>query len=147
MLTQLKPGNKVYVLDQTEKLTLSTGQVVNVTPNITGNVDMEVKVNEQTYKFQQVPFNQSAVRNDLIIVSETEDQILSEVKKIKEDSDRILDNIPYYETRSKQCEDILRQHNPSYDKELKRDEEINELKDQMSAMQQTLANIEKLLNK
>lgn len=147
MLTQLKPGNKVYVLDQTEKLTLSTGQVVNVTPNITGNVDMEVKVNEQTYKFQQVPFNQSVVRNDLVIVSETEDQILSEVKKIKEDSDRILDNIPYYETRSKQCEDILRQHNPSYDKELKRDEEINELKDQMSAMQQTLANIEKLLNK
>lgn len=147
MLTQLKPGNKVYVLDQTEKLTLSTGQVVNVTPNIAGNVDMEVKVNEQTYKFQQVPFNQSVVRNDLVIVSETEDQILSEVKKIKEDSDRILDNIPYYETRSKQCEDILRQHNPSYDKELKRDEEINELKDQMSAMQQTLANIEKLLNK
>ena len=147
MLTQLKPGNKVYVLDQTEKLTLSTGQVVNVTPNITGNVDMEVKVNEQTYKFQQVPFNQSVVRNDLVIVSETEDQILSEVKKIKEDSDRILDNIPYYETRSKQCEEILRQHNPSYDKELKRDEEINELKDQMSAMQQTLANIEKLLNK
>lgn len=147
MLTQLKPGNKVYVLDQTEKLTLITGQVVNVTPNITGNVDMEVKVNEQTYKFQQVPFNQSVVRNDLVIVSETEDQILSEVKKIKEDSDRILDNIPYYETRSKQCEEILRQHNPSYDKELKRDEEINELKDQMSAMQQTLANIEKLLNK
>lgn len=147
MLTQLKPGNKVYVLDQTEKLTLSAGQVVNVTPNITGNVDMEVKVNEQTYKFQQVPFNQSVVKNDLVIVSETEDQILSEVKKIKEDSDRILDNIPYYETRSKQCEEILRQHNPSYDKELKRDEEINELKDQMSAMQQTLANIEKLLNK
>lgn len=147
MLTQLKPGNKIYVLEQTGDLTISTGQVVNVTPSYTGNVDMEVKVNDQTYMFQQVPFNQSVVQNDSIIVAETKDQILTEVKKIKTDSDKILDNISYYEKRSKQCEEILRQNNPSYDKELKRDEEINQLKDQMSAMQKTLANIEKLLNK
>jgi len=30
---------------------MSTGRIVNVTPNYTGNVDMEVKVNEQSYKF------------------------------------------------------------------------------------------------
>lgn len=147
MLTQLKPGNTIYVLEQQEDLKLSTGKVVNVMPSYTGNVDMEVKVNDQTYKFQQVPFNQSVVKNDFVIIGETKDQILNEVKKIKEDSDKILDNISYYKSRSKQCEEILRQNNPTYDKELKRDEEINQLKDQMSAMMGSLANIEKLLNK
>lgn len=147
MLTQLKPGNTVYVLEQSDNLSINTGRIVNVTPSYTGNVDMEVKVNDQTYKFQQVPFNQSVVKNDLIIVGETKDQILTEVKKIKEESDKVLNNISYYENRSKQCDDILRQNNPAYDKELKRDEEITQLKDQMSAMQQTLASIEKLLNK
>lgn len=147
MLTQLKPGNVVYVLDQTDKFNLGTGQIVNVTPNLTGGIDMEVKVNDQNYKFQQVPFNQSVVKNDFVIVSETRDQLLEEVKKLKEESDKVLSNVSYYEKRSKQCEEILRQNNPTYDKELKRDEEISQLKDQMSAMQQSLANIEKLLNK
>ena len=98
-------------------------------------------------KFQQVPLNKSVIENDLIVIGETEDQILTEVKKIKEESDKILDNIPYYEKRSKQSEEILRKHNPIYDKELKRDEEISSLKDQMAAMRESLANIEKLLNK
>lgn len=147
MLNQLKPGNIVYVLEQSDNLVMSTGRIVNVTPNYTGNVDMEVKVNEQSYKFQQIPFNQSVVKNNSIIVAENKDLILTEVKKIKEESEKILNNIPYYENRSKQCDEILRQNDTIYDKELKRDEEINQLKDQMSAMQETLANIEKLLNK
>lgn len=147
MLNQLKPGNIVYVLEQSDNLVMSTGRIVNVTPNYTGNVDMEVKVNEQSYKFQQIPFNQSVVKNNSIIVAENKDLILTEVKKIKEESEKILNDIPYYENRSKQCDEILRQNDTIYDKELKRDEEINQLKDQMSAMQETLANIEKLLNK
>lgn len=147
MLNQLKPGNIVYVLEQSDNLVMSTGRIVNVTPNYTGNVDMEVKVNEQSYKFQQIPFNQSVVKNNSIVVAENKDLILTEVKKIKEESEKILNDIPYYENRSKQCDEILRQNDTIYDKELKRDEEINQLKDQMSAMQETLANIEKLLNK
>lgn len=147
MLNQLKPGNIVYVLEQSDNLSMNTGRIVNVTPNYTGNVDMEVKVNDQTYKFQQIPFNQSVVKNNSVIVAENKDLILTEVKKIKEESEKILNDIPYYENRSKQCDEILRQNDTIYDKELKRDEEINQLKDQMSAMQQTLASIEKLLNK
>lgn len=147
MLNQLKPGNIVYVLEQSDNLSMNTGRIVNVTPNYTGNVDMEVKVNDQTYKFQQIPFNQSVVKNNSVIVAENKDLILTEVKKIKEESEKILNDIPYYENRSKQCDEILRQNDTIYDKELKRDEEINQLKDQMSAMQETLANIEKLLNK
>lgn len=147
MLNQLKPGNIVYVLEQSDNLVMSTGRIVNVTPNYTGNVDMEVKVNDQSYKFQQIPFNQSVVKNNSIVVAENKDLILTEVKKIKEESEKILNDIPYYENRSKQCDEILRQNDTIYDKELKRDEEINQLKDQMSAMQETLANIEKLLNK
>lgn len=147
MLNQLKPGNIVYVLEQSDNLSMNTGRIVNVTPNYTGNVDMEVKVNEQSYKFQQIPFNQSVVKNNSVIVAENKDLILTEVKKIKEESEKILNDIPYYENRSKQCDEILRQNDTIYDKELKRDEEINQLKDQMSAMQETLANIEKLLNK
>lgn len=147
MLNQLKPGNIVYVLEQSDNLSMNTGRIVNVTPNYTGNVDMEVKVNDQSYKFQQIPYNQSVVKNNSVIVAENKDLILTEVKKIKEESEKILNDIPYYENRSKQCDEILRQNDTTYDKELKRDEEISQLKDQMSAMQQTLASIEKLLNK
>lgn len=147
MLNQLKPGNIVYVLEQSDNLSMNTGRIVNVTPSYTGNVDMEVKVNDQTYKFQQIPFNQSVVKNNSIIVAESKDLILTEVKKIKEESEKILNDIPYYENRSKQCDEILRQNDTIYDKELKRDEEINQLKDQVSAMRESLSNIEKLLNK
>ena len=99
MLTQLKPGNTVYVLEQSDNLSINTGRIVNVTPSYTGNVDMEVKVNDQTYKFQQVPFNQSVVKNDLIIVGETKDQILTEVKKIKVNKVEELHHIRYIDFR------------------------------------------------
>lgn len=148
MLTNLRQGTNVYVLEKSDGLTLKEGKIVGATPNIAGGVDIKVKVDEQDYDFKQVPYGQSIATYSNAIVSETKDGILTEITKLKETSEGVInpDNIKYHERMIKDCDVLLRQWNPSYDKEKKRDEEIDLLKQQMFVMSQSLSNIEKLLS-
>lgn len=147
MFSTLKPGNVVHVLEQADKLAYKVGKVISVAPDYTGGLVMKVKVDDQEYEFKQLPYNQSVAKNGSIIVSETKDNIITELKKLKEESESIIDsnNIKYHESRAKDATDLLRQMNPTYDKEIRRDEEIDTLKQQMASMASSLANIEKLL--
>lgn len=148
MLNNLRQGANVYVLEKSEGLSLNEGKIVSATPNIAGGIDIKVKVDEQDYDFKQVPYGQSIATYSNAIVSETKDGMLAEIAKLKETSEAIVDpnNIKYHERMIQECDNLLRQWNPSYDKEKKRDEEIDLLKKQMTVMSQSLSNIEKLLS-
>lgn len=146
MFSTLKQGNTVHVLEQTNGLSYKTGQITGIVPNYTGGIDMKVKVDDQEYEFKQLPYNQSVAKKDgSIVVTETKDNVIAEILKLKESSETILNNRDYYENLVKDCDSLLRQIDPNYDKELRRDEEIETLKKQISNMSQSLENIEKLL--
>lgn len=147
MFSTLKQGNIVHVLEQSDGLTYKTGKIISIVPNYTGFLDVKVKINDQEYEFKSLPYNQSVAKNGSITIGETKDHIITELKKLKEESESIIDpnNIKYHESRVKDTTDLLRQMNPVYDKEIRRDEEIDTLKQQMASMASSLANIEKLL--
>lgn len=147
MFSTLKPGNIVHILEQTDKLAYKTGKIISIVPNYTGVLDIKVRVNDQEYEFTQLPYSQSVAKNGSIVIGETKDHIITELKKLKEESESIIDpnNIKYHESRAKDATDLLRQMNPIYDKEIRRDEEIDVLKQQMASMASSIANIEKLL--
>ena len=148
MLNNLRQGTNVYVLEKTnDGLFLKEGKIVNILPSM-GGIDINVNVDDVNYEFKQVPYGQSVARYGNVIVSETKEGILSEITKLKEISEGIInqDNIAYHTKLVKECDLLMRQLNPIYDKEQKRDEEIDLLKKQMSVMSDSLANIEKLLS-
>lgn len=150
MFGTLRQGDTVLVLEQSDKLTLNTGEITellpNYTPNYNGNINMKVKINGQEYEFKKVPWNQSVAKNGKIIIGENKDVILKEVSALKENSEQILSNIDYYKQLIKDCDTILRKNDTYYNSTVKHDEEINDLKNQINDMSKALAKIEKLLS-
>ena len=102
MFSTLRQGDTVLVLEQSDKLTLHTGEIIEVLPNYTlnynynGNINMKVKINDQEYEFKKVPWNQSVAKNGKIIIGENKEVILKEVSALKENSEQILNNIDYH---------------------------------------------------
>lgn len=150
MFGTLRQGDTVLVLEQSDKLTLNTGEITellpNYAPNYSGNINMKVKINGQEYEFKKVPWNQSVAKNGKIIIGENKDVILKEVLALKENSEQILGNIDYYKQLIKDCDTILRKNDTYYNSTVKHDEEINDLKNQINDMSKALAKIEKLLS-
>lgn len=150
MFGTLRQGDTVLVLEQSDKLTLNTGEITellpNYAPNYSGNINMKVKINGQEYEFKKVPWNQSVAKNGKIIIGENKDVILKEVSALKENSEQILGNIDYYKQLIKDCDTILRKNDTYYNSTVKHDEEINDLKNQINDMSKALAKIEKLLS-
>lgn len=147
MFSTLKQGNTVHVLEQTDSLSYKTGKITSIVPNYAGGMDIRIKVDDQEYEFKQVPYNQSVANNGTIVISENKENIVAEIQKLKENSETILKNKDYYEKNVEDCNNLLRQLNPTYDKEMKRDEEIDLLKQQMLSVSQSLADIKELLSK
>lgn len=152
MFGTLRQGDTVLVLEQSDKLTLNTGEITELLPNYaytqnySGNINMKVKINGQEYEFKKVPWNQSVAKNGKIIIGENKDVILKEVSALKENSEQILGNIDYYKQLIKDCDTILRKNDTYYNSTVKHDEEINDLKNQINDMSKALAKIEKLLS-
>lgn len=152
MFGTLRQGDTVLVLEQSDKLTLNTGEITELLPvypqnyNYSGNINMKVKINGQEYEFKKVPWNQSVAKNGKIIIGENKDVILKEVSALKENSEQILSNIDYYKQLIKDCDTILRNNDTYYNSTAKHDEEINDLKNQINDMSKALAKIEKLLS-
>lgn len=154
MFSNLRQGNTVYILEQSDKLSLSEGQIVENKPNYTGGMDMKVKADGNDYEFRQVPYNQTITKNGSIIVSENLNTILNEVRNLKSDSENKLNNMNYYKQTISDCDQILRKYDVSYNKEQKMNEEIDtlrkqnsELKEQICSMQSALSDIKELLSK
>lgn len=153
MFQNLRQGNTVYILEQNNHLTLKQGKIVKIEPNYTGSLDIKVKADDQEYELKQLPYNQIIANNGSLIISENLDSILNEVRKLKTDSEDKINNHDYYIQTAQDCDEILKKYDKSYAKEQQRQEEIDnlkqqnkDLKNQISAMAQSLSNIEKLLS-
>ena len=150
MFSALNQGSLVYILDKTDKLKYSIGEVVGTTiPQFSTDgtnqmvMNIKVKVGDVTTDFNNIPSNSSIVtyKGGKTIIAETKQQIQAEVESILHKANYTLEHIEDIKDEAEQAESILKSIDTNYAKDKARDEEIASLKDKVSGVESKLDKI------
>ncbi len=153
MFSQLRQGSQVWILDKSGKTPeLKLGQVTNVpqvvpkyntqNPAMTGFqpemvIDIMVKTDSKEYDLKQLHANlQTESRDDIkAVISDSQESMLQEVESMSAMSKQIVDSESYHREVLEKCEQWRRMLNPRYEKEQKRDEQIDALNKRFDAFE------------
>ena len=150
MFSALNQGSLVYILDKTDKLKYSIGEVVGTTiPQFATDgtnqmvMNIKVKVGDTTTDFNNIPSNSSIVtyKGGKTIIAETKQQIQAEVESILHKANYTLEHIEDIKDEAEQAESILKSIDTNYAKDKARDEEIASLKDKVLGVESKLDKI------
>ena len=150
MFSALNQGSLVYILDKTDKLKYSIGEVVGTTiPQFATDrsnqmfMIIKVKVGDVTTDFNNIPSNSSIVtyKGGKTIIAETKQQIQAEVESILHKANYTLEHIEDIKDEAEQAESILKSIDTNYAKDKARDEEIASLKDKVLGVESKLDKI------
>lgn len=150
MFSDLNQGSLVYILDKTDKLKYSIGEVVGTTiPQFATDgtnqmvMNIKVKIGDVTTDFNNIPSNSSIVtyKGGKTIIAETKQQIQAEVESILHKANYTLEHIEDIKDEAEQAESILKSIDTNYAKDKARDEEIASLKDKVSGVESKLDKI------
>lgn len=150
MFSALNQGSLVYILDKTDKLNYSIGEVVGTTiPQFATDgtnqmvMNVKVKIGDVTTDFNNIPSNSSIVtyKGGKTIIAETKQQIQAEVESILHKANYTLEHIEDIKAEAEQAENILKSIDTNYAKDKARDEEIASLKDKVSGVESKLDKI------
>lgn len=150
MFSAFNQGSLVYILDKTDKLKYSIGEVVGTTiPQFATDgtnqmvMNIKVKVGDVTTDFNNIPSNSSIVtyKAGKTIIAETKQQIQAEVESILHKANYTLEHIEDIKDEAEQAESILKSIDTNYAKDKARDEEIASLKDKVSGVESKLDKI------
>lgn len=150
MFSALNQGSLVYILDKTDKLKYSIGEVVGTTiPQFATDgtnqmvMNIKVKVGDVITDFNNIPSNSSIVtyKGGKTIIAETKQQIQAEVESILHKANYTLEHIEDIKDEAEQAESILKSIDTNYAKDKARDEEIASLKDKVSGVESKLDKI------
>lgn len=150
MFSALNQGSLVYILDKTDKLKYSIGEVVGTTiPQFSTDgtnqmvMNIKVKVGDVITDFNNIPSNSSIVtyKGGKTIIAETKQQIQAEVESILHKANYTLEHIEDIKDEAEQAESILKSIDTNYAKDKARDEEIASLKDKVSGVESKLDKI------
>lgn len=153
MFSQLRQGSQVWILDKSGKTPeLKMGQVTNVpqvvpmyntqNPAMTGFqpqmvVDLTVKTDGKEYDLKQMHANlQTEMRDDIkAVISDSQESMLQEVEAMFAMSKQVVESESYHRNVLEKCEQWRRMLNPRYEKEQKRDEQIDALNRRFDAFE------------
>ena len=150
MFSALNQGSLVYILDKTDKLKYSIGEVVGTTiPQFATDgtnqmvMNIKVKVGDVTTDLNNIPSNSSIVtyKGGKTIIAETKQQIQAEVESILHKANYTLEHIEDIKDEAEQAESILKSIDTNYAKDKARDEEIASLKDKVLGVESKLDKI------
>ena len=150
MFSALNQGSLVYILDKTDKLKYSIGEVVGTTiPQFATDgtnqmvMNVKVKIGDVTTDFNNIPSNSSIVtyKGGKTIIAETKQQIQAEVESILHKANYTLEHIEDIKDEAEQAESILKSIDTNYAKDKARDEEIASLKDKVLGVESKLDKI------
>ena len=150
MFSALNQGSLVYILDKTDKLNYSIGEVVGTTiPQFATDgtnqmvMNVKVKIGDVTTDFNNIPSNSSIVtyKGGKTVIAETKQQIQAEVESILHKANYTLEHIEDIKVEAEQAENILKSIDTNYAKDKARDEEIASLKDKVSGVESKLDKI------
>ena len=151
MFSALSQGSSIYLLDKASSPKLLVGEVVGVTqPKFVFNqatVDLKVKVEDQIQEFNNLPSVSNTVtyNGGKLLISETKQGIQAEVEGILTNSQNILNNIETYKQNVTDCENILKQLNPQFAKDMERDDRLQNLENRFDGVESKLDKIFELI--
>lgn len=158
MFSALSQGASLYILQKGEDLKLSIGTVLSRTeptnfhsqytaflPNQQeAPIEIEVSADGNTMKFSKVPANLSRADFGNTIITETREQMLSEVERMMAQSQSVIDSVPRHQRTLEQGKELLMQLNPVFAREQARERriahlegDVGEMKAMLMAMQKT----------
>lgn len=154
MFQSLRGGSPFYMLHKNEPK-LVIGEVVN-TENLVpmlnttfqngiisqpkNVIDVNVRVGEETMKFQKLPADLSiADFGTGIVVSDSRDAIINEVEAFRNASVRILGEVERHQKIVAECDMMLGQLNPHLATEARQSKEIESLKNEMADIKDMLS--------
>lgn len=159
MFSALSQGSLIHILDKTDGLKYSIGEVIGVTqPSLFGGITnnqaftnpnslivIKVKIDGDVREFPEVPAGQSIMsyNGGKLIISETVQGIQNEVEAIHKRDKQILANREFYEKEIVDCENIMKELSPQFAKDKERDDRINGLDNKVTSMESKL---DKILN-
>lgn len=161
MFNGLREGSLFYILHKGDNPRLRIGQVTaksepkpkygNLPTAYNYNqemvVDVTVKSDDETYTFDALGANESfkLYPEKNVFITDSREQMLSEVEAMLRTSNQILESVPYHETVVKECDTMLRRLNPQLAKEKEQEEKIGALETKISGVETTLCNIQEML--
>lgn len=165
MFSQLRQGSQVWILDKSGKRPeLKVGQVTNVpqvtpqystqNPVMTGFqpemvVDVTVVTDGKQYDLKQLHAGvQIETREDIkAVISDSQESMLQEIEAMNTISQKALEAEDYHRDIISSCEQWRRMLNPRYEKEQKRDEQLEALSKRLDTFENKISKtLEKLLS-
>lgn len=154
MFQSLTPNQKIFILHKSGSPSLETGIVQNVSPPKndpitnygqmpTQSVDVTILVNGQTFTYT-LPANSviGTLRgNGSMVVSMSKEAMSNEVANLKQSSIDVVNSIEYHQSVICKCDEIWRQLNPEIIEKEQQQNEFNELKSQVSALNSNFAQL------
>jgi len=149
MFSALSQGSLVYILDKTNGVKFSIGEIVGTTVpqySIDGSgmvMKLSIKVNGNVAEYNNVPSAATIVsyNNGKLVIAETKQAIQSEVESTLHNANYVIEHIDKYKLQITQCEEVLKELNPQYAKDKARDEEIVGIKNEVAGMKADIAKI------
>lgn len=153
MFSALRQGSTLYILEKGNAPTLRIGQCINTQNNFStylgnNNVDIQVKVDDETLDFKQLPGSLGlAIYNGNTVISDNKESMSQEVENMIRSSKQILESVPVHEKTIEEGEKILKQLSPHFAQQKEQEEKINNLESKVGNMESKLDNIASMLSK
>lgn len=163
MFSGLRTNSIFYVLDKGKEPCLKIGQVVSVSnpqpkfntytvgqfspQPIETTVDVVVKLPDEQVEFKLLPSNAQIANVDNLVVSESKEAMDAEVDAMYRHAKEVVESEDYYKRVIKKCSEMRSLLNPQLAKEKQQEEDIRNLKCEMSGMKGDLTDIKSLLTK
>lgn len=165
MFQGLRENGTIYILDKTNIVPkLSVGYVEKrsdvysrfgnpsmpmMTQPADGVIDFSIRIGNDSAELEKIPANQSVCSPEgqpNIIVSDNREAILAEVANTKRQRQEVVDAYEPSVEALTACEEMELILNPQLAKEQQRDEEINNLKDKIGGIEESIGKMDEKLD-
>lgn len=155
MFQNLIQQSFIYVLDK-EGLKLTTGKVVDVqkpfsqigmSPLPGSTMKLTADVDGKSTEFNNIPCGSSMVTYGNTVVTDDKQVMLTEIENLHKSAKSIVDNIEYYKKASSSYESMMKELNPQFAKDKQYEEDLTNLKSEVSGMKDSMNDIKDMLSK
>lgn len=155
MFQNLIQQSLIYILDK-EDLKLSVGKVIDIQKPFTqigmsplpgSTLKITADINDKSTEFNNIPCGSSMVTYGNTIVTDDKITMLTEVENLHKSAKSILDNIDYYKKAEHSYEVMMKELNPQFAKDKKYEEDLTNLKSEVTDMKTSMNDIKDMLAK
>lgn len=153
MFQNLRANSQIFILHKEAKPYIEVASVTGVSmpkpkypitapplgqiPQMEMVVDLSASINGQNTTFQGLPAGAEIAdfgQNGNIVISCSRDAMNSEIASMKQRSQEIINSVAYHQGVIAGCDEMLNSLNPEYAEKARHEQEISELKKQMSSL-------------